>query len=72
MLFVDMRNSNQNSISPNNARNDIWTRRRPYIVPQKCVLFVDMRNSNKKGKVTMFDKLEDLLIRFEEIMGELH
>ncbi len=27
---------------------------------------------SKKGKVTMFDKLEDLLIRFEEIMGELH
>ena len=29
------------------------------------------RMSNRKDEEKMFDKLEDLLIRYEEVMGEL-
>ena len=51
---------------------NVWTPKAAKHLSLSRVLGGRMRNSNIERAVEMFDKLEDLLIRFEEIMGELH
>ena len=61
-----------NSICPTSTLMNVWTPKAAKHLSPSRVLGGRMRNSNIERAVEMFDKLEDLLIRFEEIMGELH